>query len=104
MTTRFDPNTALAQLTRSNNPIGRLSAMVGAYNFLHSADSVMFRFRGCRRANYCKITLDGASDTYSVSFHKVGKLDSKDVAAFGGIYADGLMPAFEKTTGLYLSL
>ena len=103
MTTRFDYTTALAQLTRSSNPISRLSAMVGAFNFLHSADSVMFRFRGCRRANYCKVTL-AADDTYTISFHKVGKLNSKDVATFDGIYADGLMPAFEKTTGLYLSL
>ena len=82
---------------------GRLVAMVGAFNFIKSADSVQFKFKGSKVANHLKITLAG-DDTYTMTFGKIRGLDFKPAAPISGVYADNLRPIFERTTGLYLSL
>ena len=82
---------------------GRLIAMTGAKHILWDVDSVCFKFKGSRKANYCKITLD-ASDTYTVEFGRVKKFDYAVKASFSGIYADSLVSVFESTTDLRLSL
>ena len=62
--------TALTQLCRSRNPMNRLACMTGAYNFVDHGNGASFKFRGNRKANYYKITLD-ASDTYTAELMKI---------------------------------
>lgn len=76
--------------------------LINARQFVASDNSLRFRFSGSRRINVAVVTLD-ADDTYSLSFHKVGKSTSKEVATFAGIYADDLQQVFENETGLFLS-
>jgi len=94
-------NTTLSQLGGS----GRLSAMVGAKHFLsHEDGSLTFKFKGSRKMNYVRITLD-ASDTYTVSLQKFSpsKGTVKVVEEISGVYNDMLKSIFESKTGLYLS-
>jgi hypothetical protein len=94
-------NTILGQMGGA----GRLAAMVGASMFVGGENSLMFAFKGCPKANKCRVTLD-ADDTYTVDFFKL-KNRGLDVATFksvDGIYADQLRRLFEQTTGLALSL
>lgn len=81
----------------------RLQLMIGANTFIGGKDCLSFRFRGSRRVNYIKITLD-PSDTYTVEFGKVGRASYKSVSILSDVYCEDLIPIFEKTTGLYLSL
>lgn len=110
MTTQNDDTVArtiLAQLGGTS----RLIAMTGAKHILFDTDLVCFKFKGSRKVNHCKITLD-ASDTYTVEFGLFKKHRSSDgkrrnyavKASFSGVYADSLVSVFEGTTGLALSL
>lgn len=94
-------NTILGQMGGA----GRLAAMVGASMFVGSADSLMFAFRGCAKANKCRVTLD-ANDTYTVEFCKLKNrgLDVTTFKAASNVYADQLRRLFEQTTGLAISL
>lgn len=83
--------------------IGRLSAMTGAYNFIYDTCSIQFKFRNRTGPNFCKVTLD-PDDTYTVEFGRLVKWELRQPKKVEGIYCDGLIPLFEKTTGLYLSL
>lgn len=80
--------------------------MLGAHNLLDCGDGLSFRFKGYRKANYCKITLD-PTDTYTVEFWKLGRAvttDPKLVSKTAGIYCDQLHTLIETETGLYTSL
>jgi hypothetical protein len=84
---------------------GRLVAMLGAYNFVGSENSVAFRFK-CRAhngANGLYIRLD-PSDTYTVEFISCRGMSRKVKGSFQDIYAEDLRSLFEGQTGLYLSL
>lgn len=84
---------------------GRLTAMVGANAFVGSDNSVSFRFKARAKngANAFRVVLD-PSDTYTVEFMscRAGKVTSKFKSR--DIYAEDLIPLFERETGLYLSL
>jgi len=95
--------TALAQLTHSRNPFGRLTAMTGAHTFIDHGNAVSFKFKGSKVANFVKISLD-ASDTYTVTFGKIRKYELTKQQEFTFVYADALKSVFESITGLYLSL
>lgn len=84
---------------------GRLKAMTGAKDFSLSEEEhfVAFKFTMCRKANYCRIHLNGM-DLYDMSFWKLKKFSFEKVEEFPGVYDDMLKPIFEKFTGLYLSL
>lgn len=89
---------------------GRLRAMVGACDILALDAGVQFRFKGSKKANKVTIELT-LMDTYNVTFYKIGRLNKKTfdmpievVNKTEGAYEDMLIPLFEKTTGLYLSL
>ena len=105
MTNKEKAETILRQLTRSDNPFGVLTVMAGCGIYGYDKDSVSFRFKGCKKANICKICIE-ADDTYSLTFFKIGVKDlSLNVSGnFSGIYADGLKGVFEDFTGLMLSL
>ena len=49
---------------------GRIKAMVGACNFGTNGNDVSFRFKGSKKANHIKITLNGM-DLYDVEFIKI---------------------------------
>jgi hypothetical protein len=84
---------------------GRLSAMIGANNFVTTENGVQFSFKGSRKANRCTVTLD-ASDTYTMKLYKVNArtFDFSMTAEHEDLYWDMLKPVFERETGLYLSL
>lgn len=85
---------------------GRLGAMIGAHTFLHSAKDpswLSFKFKGSRKANYVRVTLD-ASDSYTVQLMKLRGFDAKEVYTASGIDVCRLRAAIEDNTGLYLSL
>ena len=85
---------------------GRLGAMIGAHNFMYSQEDptwLSFRYKGCRKANYVKVTLD-PSDTYTVQLMKLRGYDAKEVFTASGIFADKLKVTIEAHTGLFLSL
>lgn len=101
----FDPNTALNQLTQTNNGAGRLKAMIGANNFARGENYVSFRIPiKCKnKANYYKITLAG-DDTYTVEFGYIrgGKYTVRSIDK--GLYFDMLKEHFENNTANYLSI
>ena len=82
----------------------RLSLMVGASLFAGDDSSVMFSFKGSRKMNKCRVTLD-ASDTYTVEFFKFSpsKGTCPVVDEISGVYCDMLVDIFESRTGLYLT-
>lgn len=84
---------------------GRLSIMTGACYPAYSDKEhyFSFRFKMCKKANYCKIKLNSL-DTYDIEFGKVWGDKYKVVEEIEGIYCDGLKSMFERFTGLYLSL
>lgn len=101
----FDAKTALDQLTHSENGIGRLKAMIGGKMFVAGDDFVQFGFKGCRKANKCRITLTPA-DTYTLQFYrfKPSTLECGLVCETSDLHAEDLRRVFEDVTGLYLSL
>ena len=93
--------TIIAQL----GGFGRLKAMVGAFNFAKAENYVVFRFKGSRKFNMLKVTLD-LDDTYTVEFIKYSpsKSTATTVKKCSMIYCDMLVSLFEDTTGLYLNI
>lgn len=95
-------NTILAQLGGT----GPLTAMIGAYNFMASAESLSFRFKSAatNKSNYVDIALD-SSDTYTVKFYHMNRrFDVTKCGETSMIYADVLRKHIEDATGLRLSL
>jgi len=85
---------------------GKLSAMIGANNFVDHGKAVSFKWpaRQQSKGNYVIITLRG-DDTYDVEFSTVGKFGDKKVRKkYTGIYADQLIPTFTGQTGYALRL
>ena len=82
----------------------KLNVMVGAQNFVATNKGLQFNFKGCRRTNKITISLD-PSDTYTVQFWRITNRPVLHlVETYTDIYADNLIPLFEKFTGLYLTL
>tara|TARA_R100001510_G_C7529164_1_gene121347 strand:+ start:147 stop:380 length:234 start_codon:yes stop_codon:yes gene_type:complete len=77
--------------------------MVGAHTFLDHGNAIGFKFKGCRRLGYCKITLNG-DDTYTMLLGKIRKYELTNVQTIEGLYWDQLKEVFEGRTGLYLTL
>lgn len=94
----FDVEVLIAQL----GGIGRLRAMIGAYNFLNIENGLSFKFKLCEKANYCVIKYNEGSDLYNMEFLKIrgNKVESKKL--YEGLYAEDLIQTFEMFTGLYL--
>ncbi len=94
-------NTIIEQL----GGFGRLRAMVGAFNLVGDATSVTLRFKGSRKTNMLKVTLN-STDTYTVEFLKYSpsKCKATTVKKTSMVYCDMLVSLFENTTGLYLTI
>ena len=84
---------------------GRLIATIGAKYFTRDEEhhNVAFKFSLCRKANYCKITLNSL-DLYDVEFGKVKKFQYDVVKTCNNVYGDMLKQLFENFTGLRVSL
>jgi len=85
---------------------GRIMAMLGARKFLMLPKGVAIGWPSRHRSkgNYVEITLR-PDDTYTMIFFNVSpKFGKKKVKSYDGIYADQLVPVFEKQTGYYLRL
>ena len=106
-TTFFDATLTLQQLTGSNAANRMLALLIGARDFVKSDEDayVQFGFKGCRKANKCRITL-AADDTYTLTFYKYNRktFECPVVEETEGVYNDMLKAIFESFTGLYLSL
>lgn len=98
------------EIARQMGGQGRLKAMVNARDWLILEDGgLQFTFSGKRGMNKCLVHYN-ADDTYTMEFWycKLNKrtydytMDLKK--SFEHIYFDMLIPLFEETTGLYLSL
>ncbi len=82
----------------------RFIAMTGARNFVAGERSLQFAIgRNASKANKVRITLD-VSDTYTVSFYRLAKLDCETLSERAGVTADALRTVFENYTGLRTSL
>ena len=94
--------TTIAQQLGGTN---KLSAMIGANGFVASEDSLKFSFKGCRKGNMLRVTLN-ADDTYTVEMFKYNRrtFECPCVKSLSGVYADMLTSVFESWTGLYTSL
>jgi len=78
----------------------RFAAMTGAKNFACDESSLQFSIgRNSHGINKVRVTLE-ASDTYTVEFFKIRKLDAKLVERCNDIYADQLQDVFRCITGL----
>ncbi len=82
---------------------GKLSAMIGANSFGYSKNYTAFKFKGSKKANYVKITLN-SKDLYDIEFKKIWGNKIKDVAEFKDVYVSDLKNIFENVTELYLSI
>ena len=85
---------------------GKLSAMVGAHDFIGDDKSLQFSFKGSRKANKCRVVFDYTTDTYIFQLWKFNKrtYDMAKVYELELVYWDMLIDLFESETGLYLSL
>ena len=101
--------TTLNQLTKGNNGINRLRAMVGAYNIVEveggcfdRQGGVRFNFKGSRKFNLCQIMLT-ENDLYDVNLWKVTPRTFK-AKALTGVDCESLATVFTAETGLDTSL
>ncbi len=101
-----DERTQIAQtIIDQLGGLGKISAMVGANNFLIEEAGISFQFKGCRKAKKCIIDLL-PSDLYRMRLGKLNRktLDFDILHEEEGLYWDMLKPEFERATGLDLSL
>jgi hypothetical protein len=84
---------------------GRLTAMLGAYNIDATEMGLSFRFRtrASNGSNCCVVDLE-PSDIYTVKFVSIRGTSVKDIGTFTDIYAENLLPLFERETGLALRI
>jgi hypothetical protein len=82
--------------------------MTGACNMSYSNDKneFYFKFKLCKKANYCRLKYNSGLDLYTMEFNKYNSRtsDFKQVEQFDGLYSDQLKSIFESFTGLRLSL
>lgn len=92
-------------IIRQMGGMGKLRAMVSASNFVGDDNSVQFKFKGSRKFNICKVTLN-ALDLYTFELYHFNSrtYELKKKYELENVYWDMLKPVFEKETGLYLSL
>ena len=84
----------------------RLKVMIGASNFGGTEDSLQFDFKGSRKYNKCRITLDFGMDLYKLELFQFRRKSMTCPLLYEceGLYFDQLIGTFEEETGLHLSL
>jgi len=81
----------------------RAMAMIGG-KAIASESALVIHFKGCRKVNMVKIDYDYGMDFYGMTFYRFSGVESREVKALEGVYAEDLRGIFETETGLYLSL
>lgn len=98
-------NQTLTTIVEQLGGAGKLEAMTGAYNFTaRDENTLQFNFKASKKANKIIIEYLPGEDLYNVTFFLIRNLKFSIVAEYKSIYNHQLIPLFEKTTGLYLSL
>ena len=82
----------------------RAFVMMGTRMRSGDESSLTFDVRGSAKANRVKVTLDRATDTYTVECYRVRRVSADLVSSFTGIQSDNLNACIESATGLRLSL
>ena len=77
-------------------------ALTGAHDMTTDGRSLSIRFKGSKVANHLAITLE-PSDTYTVTFSRIGRGGVTVTSEDHDVYADMLRDIFEYHTGLYVS-
>lgn len=93
----------IAETIRSQ--VGRTALfMLGTKSLLASENSLTIAIgRNAKSVSKIRITLD-PSDTYTVEFLRIRKLECKTLSSFSDVYAESLHEIISANTGLYLSL
>jgi len=74
-------------------------ALTGAEGY-RMERGLLIKFKGSTKANYVRITVNGA-DLYIVEFFRVRGTSVKLISEFNDMYCDQLQDLFEEQTGLY---
>jgi len=88
--------------------ITTLKKMLGAYDMTYHNDEneFNFKFKGCRKINFCSLKYNRSSDTYSMLLGKISTYNYiptfKPVQEFHDLYCDPT--TFEQETNLHLLL
>jgi len=82
---------------------GKLSAMIGAKNFLALDNGIAFKFPRSNGVNYIRITLNG-KDLYDVEYMYVTTKTNKTKSVSNDLYNDMVKNDIEQTIEMYLSL
>ena len=90
-------NTIISQM----GGFGTLKLFVNGRNYMADDNSVMFKFSGSRKFNFCKIVYNYGMDEYEMHFIKIWG-ENKKVEVVNGVFCDTLVDTFEEKTGLYL--
>lgn len=77
--------------------------MMGASQLVGDTNSLQFAIKGSRKCNKVRIVLE-CSDTYTISFWKIGRGKCVQVAEVADVYFDQMHEVIESNTGLYTSL
>jgi ppGpp synthetase/RelA/SpoT-type nucleotidyltranferase len=93
------------EILRQLGGAGRLTAMIGARNFVGGPNELQFKWAAKAKngANTVSIHLD-PSDTYTVSFYSVRGASTKEKKGYTDVYNSELVGLFERETGLYLRM
>lgn len=82
----------------------RFSVMTGASQYIDVGGGLAFRIgRNSGGVNKVKIVLD-ASDTYTMTFYRIRKMEVKVIATKEGLHAEDLRKVFTDVTGMKTSL
>lgn len=80
---------------------GTLKLFVNGRNFVADDSSVMFKFSGSRKFNFCRVIYNYGMDLYEMHFIKVWG-DKRKEEVVENVYCDMLVEIFENKTKLYL--
>ena len=83
----------------------KFMAMCGVRNPIAGKNHLSLRFKGFRKANTMKITLNGM-DLYDMEFFQFrpASMTCPKITEFKGLYAEDLQKTFTRFTGLYTRL
>jgi hypothetical protein len=93
--------TVATTICKQMGGISTLKMFVNARDFVSDYKSMMFKFSGSRKFNFCKVTYDYGMDLYTMSFIKIHGTSRKE-EKIEGVYCDMLVSLFEEKTGLFL--
>lgn len=92
------------EIVRQFGGFGRLKAMVNGRDYVAIERGLMFRFSGSQKANKAIITLE-PTDLYKLELYQLRRNgEARMISRWSGLYADQMLEAFRKGTGLHLRI